>query len=44
VAALEAEVDALKVSRDTYMREANEAKKDAVYWRNKAQKAERAAA
>lgn len=44
VKALEAEVDALKVSRDTYMREAGEAKKDAVYWRKQAQKMEKAAA
>jgi ParB-like chromosome segregation protein Spo0J len=39
VKALEAEVDALKVSRDTYMREATEAKKSAIYWRKQAEKA-----
>lgn len=44
VTALEAEVDALKVSRDTYMREANEAKKSAIYWRKQAEKAAKAAA
>lgn len=31
-----AEIDALKASRDTYMREATESKKDAIYWRKKA--------
>lgn len=39
VKTLEAELSAVKVSRDTYMREATEAKKDAIYWRNKAKKA-----
>jgi ParB-like chromosome segregation protein Spo0J len=39
VKTLEAEVDALKVSRDTYMREATEAKKSAIYWRKQAEKA-----
>lgn len=44
VKTLEAEVDALKVSRDTYMREATEAKKSAVYWRKQAEKAAKDAA
>jgi len=44
VVGLQAELDAVKVTRDTYMREANEAKKDAIRWRNKAEKAERASA
>jgi len=44
VAALDAELAAVKVSRDTYMREAAEAKKDAIYWRKQAQKAEKAGA
>lgn len=35
----EAEIAALKVSRDTYMRESSEAKKDAIYWRKKAKAA-----
>lgn len=39
VVTLEAEVEALKVSRDTYMREASEAKKSAIYWRKQAEKA-----
>lgn len=39
VVTLEAEVAALKVSRDTYMREAGEAKKSAIYWRKQAEKA-----
>jgi hypothetical protein len=38
VVTLEAEVAALKVSRDTFMREANEAKKSAIYWRKRAEK------
>jgi hypothetical protein len=38
VVTLEAEVAALKVSRDTYMREASEAKKSAIYWRKRAEK------
>lgn len=38
VKTLEAEVDALKVSRDTYMREASEAKKQVSYWRKQADK------
>jgi hypothetical protein len=43
VKTLEAENAALKVSRDTYQREASEAKKDAIYWRKQAEKKERAA-
>jgi hypothetical protein len=43
VVTLEAEVEALKVSRDTYMREAGEAKKSAIYWRKQAEKARTAA-
>jgi hypothetical protein len=39
VKTLEAENAALKVSRDTYMREAGEAKKSAIYWRKQAEKA-----
>jgi len=35
----EAEIAALKVSRDTYMRESAEARKDAIYWRKQAKKA-----
>lgn len=38
VKTLEAELSAMKVSRDTYMREAAEAKKSAVYWRKQAEK------
>jgi len=38
VKTLEAENAALKVSRDTYQREASEAKKDAIYWRKQADK------
>lgn len=44
VKTLEAENAALKVSRDTYQREASEAKKSATYWRNKAEKAAKDAA
>lgn len=44
VKSLDAVVQALTVSRDTYMREATEAKKDAIYWRKKAEKAEKARA
>jgi ParB-like chromosome segregation protein Spo0J len=44
VVTLEAEVDALKVSRDTYMREASEAKKQVTYWRKQAEKAAKEAA
>ena len=39
VRVLEAENAALKVSRDTYQREASEAKKSAIYWRKQAEKA-----
>jgi hypothetical protein len=39
VKTLQAENAALKVSRDTYQREASEAKKDAIYWRKQADKA-----
>lgn len=39
-----AEIDALRVSRDTYMREASEAKKSVMYWRKQAEKAGKAAA
>lgn len=39
VKTLEAENAALKVSRDTYMRESTEAKKSAIYWRKQAEKA-----
>lgn len=39
VKTLEAENAALKVSRDTYQREASEAKKSAIYWRKQAEKA-----
>jgi hypothetical protein len=42
VKTLEAENSALKVSRDTYMREAGEAKKSAIYWRKQAEKAAKA--
>jgi len=38
VKALTAELDAVKASRDSYMREAAEAKKQAVYWRKQAEK------
>jgi hypothetical protein len=44
VLVLEAENAALKVSRDTYQREASEAKKDAIYWRKQAEKLGKAAA
>lgn len=44
VTTLEAELSAVKTSRDTYMREASEAKKQINYWRKKAEKAEGAAA
>jgi hypothetical protein len=44
VKTLEAEVEALKVSRDTYMRESGEKSSQINYWRKKAEKAERAAA
>jgi len=44
VKTLEAENAALKVSRDTYQREATEAKKSAVYWRKQAEKAAKDAA
>jgi SMC interacting uncharacterized protein involved in chromosome segregation len=43
VKTLEAELEAVKGSRDTYMREATEAKKQAIYWRKKAEKAGAAA-
>jgi len=42
VKTLEAENAALKVSRDTYQREAAEAKKSAIYWRKQAEKAGKA--
>jgi hypothetical protein len=41
---LQAENAALKVSRDTYQREAAEAKKSAIYWRKQAEKAAKDAA
>lgn len=44
VRVLEAENAALKVSRDTYQREASEAKKSAIYWRKQAEKASKEAA
>lgn len=44
VKTLEAENGALKVSRDTYMREATEAKKQVTYWRRQAEKAAKDAA
>lgn len=44
VKTLEAENEALKVSRDTYMREATEAKKSVAYWRKQAEKAAKDAA
>lgn len=44
VKTLEAELSAVKTSRDTYMREASEAKRQVNYWRKKAEKAEGAAA
>lgn len=44
VKTLEAENAALKVSRDTYQREAAEAKKSAIYWRKQAEKAAKDAA
>jgi ParB-like chromosome segregation protein Spo0J len=43
VKTLEAENAALKVSRDTYQREASEAKKSVAYWRKQAEKAGKAA-
>jgi hypothetical protein len=43
VKTLEAENAALKVARDTYQREATEAKKSATYWRKQAEKAGKAA-
>jgi ParB-like chromosome segregation protein Spo0J len=39
VKTLQAENESLKVTRDTYMREASEAKKSAIYWRKQAEKA-----
>lgn len=44
VKTLQAENAALKVSRDTYMRESAEAKKSALYWRKQAEKAAKDAA
>lgn len=44
VKVLEAENAALKVSRDTYQREASEAKKSAIYWRKQAEKTAKEAA
>lgn len=44
VKTLEAENEALKLSRDTYMREASEVKKQVVYWRKQAEKAAKEAA
>lgn len=44
VKALEAELVAVKVSRDTYMRQESELKKQIAYWKKQAEKAERAAA
>jgi hypothetical protein len=44
VRTLEAENAALKVSRDTYQREASEAKKSVMYWRKQAEKAAKDAA
>lgn len=44
VKALEAELAAVKSSRDTYMREASEAKKSVMYWRKQAEKAQGATA
>lgn len=44
VKTLEAELDAVKVSRDTYMREASELKKQCAYWRKQAEKAAKDAA
>ena len=44
VKTLQAENAALKVSRDTYQREASESKKSAVYWRKQAEKAAKDAA
>lgn len=44
VKTLQAENEALKVSRDTYQREASEAKKSAIYWRKQAEKAAKDAA
>lgn len=41
---LSAELAAVKSSRDTYMREAGEAKKEAVYWRKQADKLAKVAA
>ena len=44
VKTLEAENAALKVSRDTYQREASECKKQVMYWRKQAEKAVKGAA
>lgn len=44
VKTLEAENDAIKVSRDTYMRENSELKKSVNYWRKQAEKAAKDAA
>ena len=44
VKALEAELAAENSSRDTYMREASEAKKSVMYWRKQAEKAQGATA
>lgn len=44
VRVLEIELDAVKGSRDTYMRENAELKKQVKYWRNQAEKAAKAAA
>lgn len=44
VKTLQAENAALKVSRDTYQREASESKKSAIYWRKQAEKAAKDAA
>lgn len=44
VKTLGAELDAVKVSRDTYMRENAELKKQVAYWRKQAEKAQKAAA
>lgn len=43
VKTLQAENAALKIARDTYQREASEAKKSALYWRKQAEKATKAA-
>lgn len=44
VKTLSAELAAVKSARDGYMREAGEAKKDAIYWRKQAEKAAKVAA